>query len=188
MDFLIIWMSPLSFLGTSGIFLRFCLTFRWKSLSKENRPRKGRHVLRRHICNHSFFYLLLRQSISDHYLRSCGYVTCSRPQRKATEGLEPGASRPKVLGFPTALVCSTVCLCSIKRTPGLNVLMSTLNGNVTNEPNELSEAPEMSTLPSIELSTTIRQPIARSTRVSKAILTFDEKNTNKTSSKLLCKR
>ena len=48
-----------------------------------------------------FFYLLLRQSISDHYLRSCGYVTCSRPQRTATGGLEPGISRPKVLGFTT---------------------------------------------------------------------------------------
>ena len=46
-----------------------------------------------------FFYLLLRRSISDYYLRSCGYVTCSRPQLTATGGLEPGTSRPKVLGF-----------------------------------------------------------------------------------------
>ena len=53
-----------------------------------------------------FFYLLLRRSISDHYLRSCGYVTCSRPQRTATGGLEPGTSRPKVLGFTTAPVRS----------------------------------------------------------------------------------
>ena len=30
-----------------------------------------------------FFYCLLSRSISDHYLRSCGNVTCSRPQRKA---------------------------------------------------------------------------------------------------------
>ena len=55
-----------------------------------------------------FFYLLLRRSISDHYLRSCGYVTCSRPQRTATGGLEPGTSRPKVLGFITAPVRSTL--------------------------------------------------------------------------------
>ena len=55
----------------------------------------------------AFFYLLLRRSISDHYLRSCGYVTCSRPQRTATRGLEPGTSRPKVLGFTTAPVRST---------------------------------------------------------------------------------
>ena len=54
-----------------------------------------------------FFYLLLRRSISDHYLRSCGYVTFSRPQRTATGGLEPGTSRPKVLGFTTAPVRST---------------------------------------------------------------------------------
>ena len=54
-----------------------------------------------------FFYLLLRRSISDHNLRSCGYVTCSRPQRTVTGGLEPGTSRPKVLGFTTALVRST---------------------------------------------------------------------------------
>ena len=26
-------------------------------------------------------------------------MTCSRPQRTATGGLEPGTSRPKVLGF-----------------------------------------------------------------------------------------
>ena len=46
------------------------------------------------------FYLLLRRSISDHYLRSCGYVTCSRPQRTATRlRLEPGTSPPIVLGF-----------------------------------------------------------------------------------------
>ena len=54
-----------------------------------------------------FFYLLLRRLISDHYLRSCGYVTCSRPQRTATGGLEPGTSWPKVLGFTTAPVRST---------------------------------------------------------------------------------
>ena len=54
-----------------------------------------------------FFYLLLRRSISDHYLRSCGYVTCSRPQRTATGGLKPGTSQPKVLGFTTAPVHST---------------------------------------------------------------------------------
>ena len=54
-----------------------------------------------------FFYMLLRRLISDHYLRSCGYVTCSRPQRTATGGLEPGTSRPKVLGFTTAPVRST---------------------------------------------------------------------------------
>ena len=54
-----------------------------------------------------FFNLLLRRSISDHYLRSCGYVTCSRPQRTATGGLEPGTSRPKVQGFTTAPVRST---------------------------------------------------------------------------------
>ena len=42
----------------------------------------------------SFFYLLLRQSISDHYLKICGNVTCSRTQRKATRfRLEPGTSR-----------------------------------------------------------------------------------------------
>ena len=29
-------------------------------------------------------------------------MTCSRPQRTATGGLEPGTSRPKVLGFTTA--------------------------------------------------------------------------------------
>ena len=58
-------------------------------------------------CCFVFFYLLLRRSISDHYLRSCGYVTCSRPQRTATGGLEPGTSRPKVLGFTTASVRST---------------------------------------------------------------------------------
>ena len=53
-----------------------------------------------------FFYLLLRQSISDHNLRSCGYVTSSRPQRTATGVLEPGTSRPKVLGFTTVPVRS----------------------------------------------------------------------------------
>ena len=51
--------------------------------------------------------LLLRRSISDHYLRSCGYVTCSKPKRTATGGFEPGTSRPKVLGFTTAPVCPT---------------------------------------------------------------------------------
>ena len=30
-----------------------------------------------------FFNCLLSRSISDHYLRSCGNVTCSRPQQKA---------------------------------------------------------------------------------------------------------
>ena len=55
------------------------------------------------------FYLLLRRSISDHYLRSCGYVNCSRPQQKATGGLKPGISRPKVLDFTTAPVRSTCC-------------------------------------------------------------------------------
>ena len=54
-----------------------------------------------------FFYLInFLRSISDHYIRSCGYVTCSRPQRTATGGLEPGTSRPKVLGFTTASVRS----------------------------------------------------------------------------------
>ena len=48
-----------------------------------------------------FFYLLLRRSIADHYLRSCGYVACSRPQQTANGGLKPGTSRPKVLGFTT---------------------------------------------------------------------------------------
>ena len=57
-----------------------------------------------------FFYLLLRRSISDHYLRSCGYVTCSRPQRTANGGLEPGTSRPKVLGFTTAPVRFNTCV------------------------------------------------------------------------------
>ena len=57
------------------------------------------------------FYLLLRRSISDHYLRSSGYVTCSRPQRTATGGLEPGTSRPKFLGFTTAPVRSVIEKC-----------------------------------------------------------------------------
>ena len=55
------------------------------------------------------FYLLLRQSISDHYLWSCGYVNYSRPHRRTTRlRLEPWPSRPKVLGFTTTLhwVCS----------------------------------------------------------------------------------
>ena len=56
------------------------------------------------------FYFLLRRSISDHYLRSCGYVTCSRPQQTATGGLELRTSRPKVLGFTTVQVCSTILL------------------------------------------------------------------------------
>ena len=55
-----------------------------------------------------FFYLIPRRSFSDHYLRSCGYVTCSRPQRTATGGLEPGTSRPIVLGFTTAPVRSSL--------------------------------------------------------------------------------
>ena len=49
-----------------------------------------------------FIFLLVTEtinSISDHYLRSCGYVTCSWPQRRATGGLKPGTSWPKVLGF-----------------------------------------------------------------------------------------
>ena len=37
-----------------------------------------------------FFYLLLRRSIADHYLRSCGYVTCSRPQRTANGDFAQG--------------------------------------------------------------------------------------------------
>ena len=37
-------------------------------------------------------------------------MTCSRPQRTATGGLEPGTSRPKVLGFSTAPVRSTKLL------------------------------------------------------------------------------
>ena len=59
---------------------------------------------------YSFFFLLVTETInfSDHYLRSCGYVTCSRPQRTATGGLEPGTSRPKVIGFTTAPVRSTI--------------------------------------------------------------------------------
>ena len=52
-------------------------------------------------------YMLPRRSIFDLYLRSCGYVTCSRQQRTATGGLEPGTSRPKVIGFTTARVRST---------------------------------------------------------------------------------
>ena len=40
-----------------------------------------------------FFYCLLSRSISDHYLRSCGNVTCSWPQRKALRlRIEPGTS------------------------------------------------------------------------------------------------
>ena len=52
-----------------------------------------------------FFYLLLRRLISDHYLRSCGYVTCSWPQQTATGGLESGPLG-SVLGFTTAPVRS----------------------------------------------------------------------------------
>ena len=63
-----------------------------------------------------FFYLLLRRSNSDHYLRSCGYVTCSRPQQTVTGGLEPGTSRPKVLVFNTAPVRSE-CICFGCRQP-----------------------------------------------------------------------
>ena len=37
----------------------------------------------------------------------CSVLTCSRPQRTATGGLEPGTSRPKVLGFTTAPIRST---------------------------------------------------------------------------------
>ena len=37
-------------------------------------------------------------------------MTCSRPQRTASGGLEPGTSRPKVLGFTTAPVRSTLQL------------------------------------------------------------------------------
>ena len=55
------------------------------------------------LCKKKIFHMLLRRSISDHYLRSCGYVTFSRPQRTATGGLEPGTSQPKVLGFTTVL-------------------------------------------------------------------------------------
>ena len=48
------------------------------------------------------FYSSLRQSISDHYLRSCGNVTCSRPQQTATRlRLEPGTIRSEALGFTT---------------------------------------------------------------------------------------
>ena len=57
------------------------------------------------------FYLLLRRSISGQYLRSCGTVTCSKPQRTTT-GLifEPGTSRPKVQDFITAPVHYTSCI------------------------------------------------------------------------------
>ena len=71
-----------------------------------------------------FFYLLLRRSISDHYLRSCGYITCSRPQRTATGGLEPGTSRSKVLGFTTAPVRSTYLTMCLMICPSFNLVPS----------------------------------------------------------------
>ena len=42
---------------------------------------------------HTFFACILSRSISNHYLRSCGNVTCSRPQRKACRlRIEPRTS------------------------------------------------------------------------------------------------
>ena len=55
------------------------------------------------------FSRLLRGSISDHYPRSCGNVTRSRPRRLATRlRLEQGALRPEVLSFTTAPVRSNL--------------------------------------------------------------------------------
>ena len=61
-----------------------------------------------------FFVLVTeqRRSFSDHYLRNCGNVTCSRPQQMATwlrlePGTWPGPLNPKFLGFVTAPVRST---------------------------------------------------------------------------------
>ena len=54
-----------------------------------------------------FFYCLLSRSISDHYLRSCENVTCSRPQRKAPRlRIEPGTSGTGVNHSTTAPVRS----------------------------------------------------------------------------------
>ena len=55
-----------------------------------------------------FFYCLLSRSISDHYLRSCGNVTCSRPQRKAPRlRIEPRTSGTGVNHSTPAPVRST---------------------------------------------------------------------------------
>ena len=70
-----------------------------------------------------FFYLLMRRSISDHNLRNCGYVTCSRPQRTATGGFEPRTPRPKVLSFTTAPVrSSSLCHRHLQRSLGFSFM------------------------------------------------------------------
>ena len=58
-----------------------------------------------------FFYCLLSRSISDHYLMSCGNMTCSRPQRKASRlRIEPGTSGTGVNHSTPTPDCSTVQL------------------------------------------------------------------------------
>ena len=64
-----------------------------------------------HIFFFFFFYRLLSRSISDHYPRSCGNVTCSRPQRKAPRlRIEPGTSGTEVNHSTPAPVRSTLPL------------------------------------------------------------------------------
>ena len=86
------------------------------------------------------FFLLLRQSISDHYLRSCGYVICSRPQRTATGGLEPGTSWPKVLGLTTGPVRYTFHpkIVRDEGKPG-NVSASTFFPSPASQPSKLKD-------------------------------------------------
>ena len=55
------------------------------------------------------FYCLLSRLTSDHYLRSCGNVTCSRPQQKAPRlRIEPATSGTGVNHSTPAPVRSTL--------------------------------------------------------------------------------
>ena len=58
-----------------------------------------------------FFYCVLCRSISYHYPRSCGIVTCSRPQETATQlRIEPGTSGTGVRHSTPALVPTSCSL------------------------------------------------------------------------------
>ena len=55
MDFpiIIVWVSPLQFLGALSVIFKFYSIFRWKFSKQTEYPQMGRRVLRRHIWGYS---------------------------------------------------------------------------------------------------------------------------------------
>ena len=63
-----------------------------------------------------FFFFSLSRSISDHYLRRCGNVTCSRQQRKAPRlRIDPGTSGTGVNHSPPSCASPLHCVCADTR-------------------------------------------------------------------------